>query len=116
MVANDGDQNSARDSDASTSDVPERSAYILAFDQGTTNTTALLVDAATGSVVRQADRPVGVEHTEFGHVEQDGEKIWSTILEAAKECIHDIPGSSLVGISISNQRESVALWDARTGE
>lgn len=116
MAADDGDQNSARDSDASDDSAHERSVYLLAFDQGTTNTKALLIDAATGSVVRQADRPVGVDHTGPGQVEQDGEKIWETILDIATECIQGVPTSALVGISISNQRESVAVWDAHSGE
>lgn len=100
MIANGGDH---------------QNAYVLAFDQGTTNSKALLIDAATGAVVRKSVKPVGVQHIGPDRVEQDGEKIWSSIVSAAAECLEQVPSSRLRGITISSQRESVAVWDAKTG-
>lgn len=88
---------------------------ILALDQGTTNTKALLVDAQTGVVLYQASRTVEVRLPAPGEVEQDGEQIWDTTLAAAAECLSKVDGSTLAGVAISNQRESVAMWEKDSG-
>lgn len=89
---------------------------VLAIDQGTTNSKALLVEATTGRVVMVASRPVGITFPGPGQVEQDAEDIWSATLGAVEDCLDRAGGLVLAGVAISNQRESVVIWDAITGE
>lgn len=88
---------------------------VLAIDQGTTNTKALLIDAS-GSVVARASVPVAVTHPRPGWAEQSGEVIWGSVQAAVGECLAIRPDVKPASIGISNQRESVLLWDRRTGE
>jgi glycerol kinase len=88
---------------------------ILALDQGTTNTKAMLVDPASGAVVVAASRPVDVRFPGAGLVEQDASQLWSATLAAAAECLARRPEAALVGLSISNQRESVVCWERSSG-
>jgi glycerol kinase len=88
---------------------------VLAIDQGTTNTKALLIDAA-GGIVARASVPVAVTHPRPGWVEQSGEAIWLSVQAAVEACLKARPDVKLASIGISNQRESVLLWDRRTGE
>src|SRR5690349_22593317 len=88
---------------------------ILAIDQGTTNSKALLVDAA-GRVVSRGAAPVGISSARPGWVEQDAERIWSSVLEAVAECVGAAAGTRIAGVALSTQRESVVGWRADTGE
>ena len=88
---------------------------ILALDQGTTNTKAMLVDPTSGAVVVAASRPVDVSFPAHGMVEQDANQLWSATLAAAEECLARRPGAAVVGVSISNQRESVVCWERSSG-
>ena len=91
--------------------------HILAIDQGTTSTRAILFDAQA--------RRVAVAQTEFtqhypqpGWVEHDPEDIWRDVLAPAREAI-DTGGAdatAIAGIGITNQRETVVVWDRATGE
>lgn len=89
---------------------------VLALDEGTTNTKALLVDVATGAVVASASRPLGIRFAEAGRVEQDATQIWQSTVEAARACLALAPEASVRALSISNQRETVVCWDRVTGE
>jgi glycerol kinase len=91
------------------------SGRILAIDQGTTNTKVLLVDAA-GSVVARASRPVGVSYPQPGWVEQDARVIWSSVKQAVDDCLEAASSRDLAAVAISNQRETIVLWDRATGE
>jgi len=88
---------------------------ILALDEGTTNTKALLVDPSAGAVVAVGSRPLGIAFPAPGWVEQDATEIWEATLGAIEDCLAQVPGARLVGLSISNQRESVAAWHRSTG-
>lgn len=87
---------------------------ILALDQGTTNSKALLVDAA-GSVVASASRPLGVSYPQPGWVEQDAHALWSTLAEAVDECLSQAE-VEVIAVGVTNQRETVLMWDRSTGE
>ncbi|GAA4670651.1 FGGY family carbohydrate kinase [Phytohabitans rumicis] len=87
---------------------------ILAIDQGTTNTKALLV-RADGRVVGTGAAPVGVSSPRPGWVEQDPERIWVSVVEAVTACRRGAPDADLAGIALSTQRESVVGWRASTG-
>ena len=91
------------------------SRTILAIDQGTTNSKALLIDEK-GAVVATAAVPVPVSYPQPGWVEQSPEELWGTLVRAVAACRKQAgEGTEIAAIGISNQRESVLLWDRATG-
>lgn len=88
---------------------------ILAIDQGTTNSKAVLV-STTGEILSRGSCPVGLELPQPGWVEQSPLRIWESVLEAISACLKAEPEVEILGIAISNQRESVTIWDALTGK
>ncbi len=88
---------------------------ILAIDQGTTNTKALLV-SPTGAVLAQAARPLQQTYPHPAWVEQDPLAIWQSVRAALDDCLALADGVAPIAIAVSNQRESVTAWDSRTGE
>jgi len=91
--------------------------YILAIDQGTTSTRAIVFDAK--------QKIVGVGQQEFeqyfpksGWVEHDLEEIWKGVLTTCKKAIRNakIKMSDIAAIGITNQRETVAMWDRKSGK
>jgi glycerol kinase len=88
---------------------------ILAIDQGTTNSKAALV-STTGEILSRGSSPVGIEHPQPGWVEQDPLRIWESVQESIADCLQAGPAVDILGIAISNQRESVTAWDAITGK
>lgn len=87
---------------------------ILAIDEGTTNAKAVLV-SANGAILAVGAAPVAIAHPKPGWVEQDAEAIWRATLAAVADCLAAAPKVALVGLGVSNQRESVLIWDRRTG-
>ena len=94
--------------------MPGNEPLILAIDQGTSATKAALVNQA-GEVVARAAADVPVHHPQRGWVEQSPDEIWRSIAEAVKECLNGTGHSGLAGLGLSTQRESLLLWDRRTG-
>ena len=88
---------------------------LLAIDQGTTNSKAVLISTEGGILSRGAS-PVGIEHPRPGWVEQSPRRVWESVLEAVAACRSAGPEAEIVGVAISNQRELVTVWDATTGE
>ncbi|HVK34548.1 MAG TPA: FGGY family carbohydrate kinase [Microlunatus sp.] len=89
---------------------------VLAIDQGTTNSKAVLVDD-NGAVCAIGSAPVGVSHPRPGWVEQDAELLWSSVLTAIDRCLSSMDADEvdLAAVALSTQRESVVVWDRRTG-
>lgn len=87
--------------------------YVLALDEGTTNAKALAV-ARDGTVLATGSAPVPVAYPRPGWVEQDADAVWQAQVEAIRACLVGVEAAP-EGIAISNQRESVVAWDARTG-
>ena len=87
---------------------------ILAIDQGTTNSKAALI-GADGRVVADGSAPVGISSPRPEWVEQDANRLWSSVLEAMAGCFGSIPDAKIAGIALSTQRESVVGWQASTG-
>jgi glycerol kinase len=87
---------------------------ILAIDQGTTNSKAALVSAG-GRLVSRGAAPVGICFPRPGWVEQDADRIWSSVVEAVGACLDRAPQVDIVGVALSTQRESVVGWRASTG-
>src|SRR5271168_877571 len=92
------------------------SGLILAIDQGTTNTKALLV-ARSGQPVFRASYPVALIHGSRGHVEQDPLALWESVGKAIAECTLYAAqvDESIQAVAISNQRETALAWDAESG-
>jgi glycerol kinase len=89
------------------------SPTILAIDQGTTSTRVLLVDAA-GRVVRLAARGLETAYPADGWVQQDPCAIAATVTEAVSECLQ--AAAKPAAIAVTNQRESVVLWERASGK
>ncbi len=87
---------------------------ILAIDQGTTNTKAILVDRR-GAVVGQAARSMDIEYPQPGWVQQDAAAIWTAVRECVDEVLLQAGSPALAAIGISNQRESGVAWERDGG-
>jgi glycerol kinase len=92
------------------------SEFILAVDQGTTSSRAIVFDGAY--------RVCGVAQQEFpqhyprsGWVEHDPEDLWRTVLETMKGALANakLSASDIAAIGITNQRETTLIWDRKTG-
>jgi glycerol kinase len=88
--------------------------YLLAIDQGTTSTRAILFDAA-GNVHHTARAPLRQIHPRPGWVEHDPEEIWQAVLATCREAIAAAENHPIAAIGITNQRETTVLWDRDTG-
>lgn len=87
---------------------------ILAIDQGTTNTKALLV-APDGSVLLSRSRPMLVTYPQPGWAEQSATDIWEAVAALIAELVADAPDAQIAALAISNQRETVVLWETASG-
>ena len=99
------------------SQLPTEPQYVLALDQGTSSSRAILFDHA-GNVVRLAQREFRQYYPHPGHVEHDPYEIWQSQLAVAHAVLADagISASQVRAIGITNQRETTVLWDRKTGE
>lgn len=88
---------------------------ILAIDEGTTNSKAILIDE-NGSIIASGSAPVPIEHPKPGWVQQDANAIWQATQQAVASCLNKAPDAEVTALGISNQRESILAWDKRTGE
>ncbi len=93
-----------------------RPKYILALDQGTTSSRAILFDAF--------GKPVSSKNLEFrqiypqpGWVEHDPMEIWSTQIETARQVMREtgVRAEEIAAIGITNQRETTVVWERKTG-
>ncbi|NBC09499.1 MAG: glycerol kinase GlpK [Bacteroidetes bacterium] len=91
--------------------------YILALDQGTTSSRAILFDQA-GAIAATAQEEFTQIYPKPGWVEHDPNEIWNTQLKVAQAVLRklDIQASQVAGIGITNQRETAVVWDRNTGE
>ncbi|EPC04607.1 glycerol kinase [Litchfieldella anticariensis FP35 = DSM 16096] len=92
-------------------------SYLLAIDQGTTSSRAILFDRE-GNVVEVAQQEFPQHFPQDGWVEHEPEDIWTSVLSTCREVIDraSIDVSQVAGIGITNQRETTLLWDRKTGE
>ena len=88
---------------------------ILAIDQGTTNSKAVLLDRL-GGIVSQGSAALDIAYPQPGWVEQSADDIWSSVIKAIERCLEQAPAHRILAIGISNQRESVVAWDANSGK
>lgn len=88
-------------------------SYILAVDQGTTNTKALAV-GRDGRIAASASAPMGVSYPEPGWAEQSAEEIWQSVRAVIAGIVRTVGADAIAGVAISNQRESIVVWDRAT--
>jgi glycerol kinase len=90
--------------------------YVLALDQGTTSSRAILFDQA-GSVVASAQKEFRQIFPKPGWVEHDAHEIWATQLATAQDVLakQQLSPSDIAAIGITNQRETTVVWDRETG-
>jgi glycerol kinase len=93
------------------------STYILALDQGTTSSRAILFDEH-GSIVTSAQKEFTQYFPQPGWVEHDPEEIWSSQYSVMAEAMAklSVQTSGIAGIGITNQRETTIVWDRETSK
>jgi glycerol kinase len=91
--------------------------HILALDQGTTSSRAILFNRR-GEIIATAQREFRQSFPQPGWVEHDANEIWQTQFAVAREALAQakVSAKQVVGIGITNQRETTVLWDRKTGE
>ena len=91
--------------------------YILAIDQGTTSTRTIVFDGAM-NVTAQAQQEFPQHFPQSGWVEHDPVNLWDTTVATCRDAIKaaDIAATDISGIGITNQRETVIVWDKTTGD
>ncbi|MEL7249465.1 MAG: glycerol kinase GlpK [Bacteroidota bacterium] len=91
--------------------------YILALDQGTTSSRAILFDKE-GKIIAVSQQEFTQIFPQPGWVEHDATEIWDTQLSVARAVLRkaDVAATQIAGIGITNQRETTLIWDRATGE
>ncbi|MGH8750421.1 MAG: glycerol kinase GlpK [Burkholderiales bacterium] len=91
-------------------------AFILALDQGTTSSRAMVFDRA-GAIRAVAQKEFTQHYPRPGWVEQDANEIWATQLQVAQEVLQraQLAASDIAAIGITNQRETTIVWDRQSG-
>jgi len=91
--------------------------YILALDQGTTSSRAILFDA-NAQIKGMAQKEFTQIYPQAGWVEHNPLEIWNTQLSVAQQVLkeNDVTATEIAAIGITNQRETTLIWDAETAE
>jgi glycerol kinase len=92
-------------------------SYLLALDQGTTSSRAIVFDSS-GCIVQTAQKEFTQIYPQAGWVEHDPNEIWLSQSEVVQQVLAEcrLAPRSVVAAGITNQRETTVLWDRRTGE
>lgn len=92
------------------------SSYIMAIDQGTTSSRAILFDNEF-RIVSSAQQEFSQHFPASGMVEHDAEEIWQSVVATCQKAISEagIEASEIAGIGITNQRETIVIWEKATG-
>ena len=93
------------------------SKYILALDQGTTSSRAILFDQ-DGTTRASANQEFKQYYPQPGWVEHDAEEIWQSQLAVAEQVLAEAKArpDEIAAIGITNQRETVVIWERATGK
>jgi glycerol kinase len=91
--------------------------YILALDQGTTSSRAIIFNHA-GAIIATAQQEFAQIYPQPGWVEHNPEEIWQSCVQVMREVLQKsrLEASQIAGIGITNQRETTIVWDKNTGE
>jgi len=89
--------------------------YLLAIDQGTTSTRAMVFDSA-GNIIATSAEPLEQHFPQPGWVEHDAAEIWGSVISVCRNAIKSAGGvENITAIGITNQRETTVIWDKKTG-
>ena len=88
--------------------------HILAIDQGTTGTRAIVYDRR-GRAIASAYAEFPQRFPRPGWVEHDPEDIWRSVYRTIQRVLDEVPPASIAAVGIANQRETTFLWDRKTG-
>jgi len=90
--------------------------HVLAIDQGTTSTRAILFDAAL-RITSVSQREFPQYFPQSGWVEHDTEEIWQSVVSTCREALANagVAGERIAAVGIANQRETVVVWERATG-
>lgn len=90
--------------------------YILAIDQGTTSSRAIVFDKSQ-AIIGSAQKEFTQHFPASGWVEHDLDEIWNGVIDVCRGALADagVKASDIAAIGITNQRETVAVWDRKTG-
>jgi glycerol kinase len=93
------------------------SGFILAIDQGTTSSRAIIFDAGM-TMVSSAQMEIRQHYPHAGWVEHDADEIWASVVDTARGAIEKagIASGAIAAIGITNQRETTLVWDRKTGK
>ncbi len=88
--------------------------YLLAIDQGTSSSRALVFDAAANSC-SSAQQEFAQHYPQPGWVEHDPEEIWQSVVDVTREALaaSKLDASAIAALGITNQRETTLLWDRK---
>ena len=91
--------------------------YVMAIDQGTTSSRAILFDADL-SIAAVAQREFPQHYPASGWVEHDPDDLWSTVIDTAREAMEKVGATAadIAAIGITNQRETTLVWEKATGK
>ncbi|MAQ84997.1 MAG: glycerol kinase [Maritimibacter sp.] len=89
--------------------------HVLAIDQGTTSTRAILFDAKM-DIAASAQEEFEQHYPRSGWVEHDAADLWDTTLRTCRAALEKVKGAAPAAIGITNQRETVVVWDKATGK
>jgi glycerol kinase len=92
-----------------------RADLILAIDQGTSSSKAILVDQR-GRIVARGTHPLRQSHPRPGWVEQSALDLWDSVRYAVDSCLRAVEGPTIAAVALSNQRESLVAWTRATGD
>ncbi len=91
-------------------------SYVISLDAGTTSVRAFVYDVETGRFVHRVQQEVSQKYPRLGWVEQDANEIYYKAVYALNDCVRFADAEGIAGIGITNQRETVVVWNAATGE
>ncbi|MEI6338379.1 MAG: glycerol kinase GlpK [Verrucomicrobiota bacterium] len=89
--------------------------HLLALDQGTTSSRAIVYDERLRAV-SSAQKEFTQHFPRLGWVEHDATEIWQSVLETSRQAIEKAGAADIAALGITNQRETIVLWDRKTGE
>src|SRR6266545_2136281 len=92
-------------------------SHILAIDQGTTSTRTIVFDRRL-RIAGLAQKEFAQNYPKPGWVEHDPEEIWKSVVATGRTAIRDagLKPTAIAAIGITNQRETVVIWDRKTGK
>ena len=93
------------------------SRVYLSIDQGTTSSRAIVFNLDTGDITAHAQKEFTQYFPKSGWVEHDGDEIWNSVCSVANQALLEAEkaGANVVGIGITNQRETTLIWDRKSG-